>query len=105
MDRAAERSLVVGRDGLGRRPARSVRVAITAAGRALIDQGAADLEAEIAVLVADLTPAQRARLSVIASRIVAADARAAAASTSDPTSAGDGLSGPRSARAGVASEP
>jgi MarR family transcriptional regulator, lower aerobic nicotinate degradation pathway regulator len=54
---------------------RSVRVAITNAGRELIDQGAAAFESEIAVLVADLTPDQRARLSQIASRVVAADAR------------------------------
>jgi DNA-binding MarR family transcriptional regulator len=91
VDRAAERGLVVRTASADDR--RSVRVAITAAGRALIDQGAADLEAEIAVLVADLTPAQRARLSVIASRIVAADARRRGIDI-DPTSAGDGLSGP-----------
>jgi DNA-binding MarR family transcriptional regulator len=73
VDRAAERGLVVRTASPVDR--RSVRVAITAAGRALIDAGAAALEAEIAVLVADLTPAQRTRLSVIASRVVAADAR------------------------------
>jgi len=54
---------------------RSVRVSITAAGRELIDQGAAEFEAEIAVLVDGLPPAQRSRLSLIASRVVAADAR------------------------------
>ena len=41
----------------------------------VIDRGAAAFAAEIAVLVADLPPAQRSRLSVIASRVVAADAR------------------------------
>ena len=73
VDRAAERGLVVRTASPVDR--RSVRVAITAEGRELIDSGAADLEAEIALLVADLTPAQRTRLSVLASRIVAADAR------------------------------
>jgi DNA-binding MarR family transcriptional regulator len=73
VDRAAERGLVARTASPVDR--RSVRVAITDAGRELIDQGAAALESEIAVLVADLTPAQRTRLSVIASRIVAADAR------------------------------
>jgi DNA-binding MarR family transcriptional regulator len=73
VDRAAERGLVARTASPVDR--RSVRVAITDAGRQLIDQGAAALESEIAVLVSDLTPAQRTRLSVIASRIVAADAR------------------------------
>jgi DNA-binding MarR family transcriptional regulator len=73
VDRAAERGLVVRSASPVDR--RSVRVAITPEGRELIDQGAAALESEIAVLVADLTLAQRTRLSVIASRIVAADAR------------------------------
>ena len=73
VDRAAERGLVVRIASAVDR--RSVRVAITAQGRELIDQGAAELEAEIAVLVADLTAAQRTRLSALASRVVAADAR------------------------------
>ena len=73
VDRAAERGLVARTASPVDR--RSVRVAITAAGRELIDRGAAALEAEIAVLVADLSPAQRTRLSVLASRVVAADAR------------------------------
>jgi MarR family transcriptional regulator, lower aerobic nicotinate degradation pathway regulator len=73
VDRAAERGLVVRTAAPVDR--RSVRVAITNAGRELIDQGAAAFESEIAVLVADLTPDQRARLSQIASRVVAADAR------------------------------
>jgi MarR family transcriptional regulator, lower aerobic nicotinate degradation pathway regulator len=73
VDRAAERGLVARTASpLDRR---SVRVSITAAGREVIDRGAADFEAEIALLVADLPPAQRSRLSVIASRVVAADAR------------------------------
>ena len=40
----------------------------------LVVRGAAEFEAQIAVLVADLPPAQRSRLSVIASQVVAADA-------------------------------
>jgi hypothetical protein len=40
-----------------------------------VDQVQAAFEAEIAVLVADLNPAQRTRLSATASLIVAADAR------------------------------
>ena len=49
VDRAAERGLVARTaSDLDRR---SVRVSITAAGREVIDQGAADFEAEIAVLV------------------------------------------------------
>ena len=73
VDRAAERGLVTRTaSDLDRR---SVRVSITAAGREVIDQGAADFEAEIAVLMAGLPPAQRSRLSAIASRVVAADAR------------------------------
>jgi DNA-binding MarR family transcriptional regulator len=54
---------------------RSVQVAITAVGRELIDQAHADFEAEIAVLMADVNPAQRTRLFATASRIVAAYAR------------------------------
>ena len=73
VDRAADRGLVARIASPADR--RSVRVAITPEGRELIDAGAADFEAEIAVLVADLTAAQRTRLSVIASRVVAADAR------------------------------
>jgi hypothetical protein len=50
-------------------------VTITAAGQELVDQAQAAFEAEIASLVADLSPAQRSRLSETASLIVAADAR------------------------------
>jgi DNA-binding MarR family transcriptional regulator len=73
VDRAAERGLVT--RAASELDRRSVRVSITAAGREVIDRGAADFEAQIAVLVADLPPAQRGRLSAIASRVVAADAR------------------------------
>jgi MarR family transcriptional regulator, lower aerobic nicotinate degradation pathway regulator len=72
VDRAAERGLVVRTASPVDR--RSVRVAITEQGRRLIDEGAAALESQLAVLVADLTPAERTRLSVLASRVVAADA-------------------------------
>jgi MarR family transcriptional regulator, lower aerobic nicotinate degradation pathway regulator len=73
VDRAAERGLVT--RTVSPLDRRSVQVSITAAGREVIDRGAAAFEAEIAVLVADLPSAQRGRLSVIASRVVAADAR------------------------------
>ena len=88
VDRAAERGLVARTASPVDR--RSVRVAITAAGR----EGAAALEAEIAVLVADLTPAQRTRLSVLASRIVAADAGRRGIDI-HATAAGDELWGPQ----------
>jgi DNA-binding MarR family transcriptional regulator len=72
VDRAAERGLVA--RTASELDRRSVRVTITAAGREVIDRGAAAFEAQIAALVADLPPAQRSRLSAIASRVVAADA-------------------------------
>jgi MarR family transcriptional regulator, lower aerobic nicotinate degradation pathway regulator len=72
VDRAAERGLVVRTASPVDR--RSVRVTITARGRSLIDAGAAAFESQIAILVADLTPAERTRLSVLASRVVDADA-------------------------------
>ena len=73
VDRAAERGLVT--RTVSELDRRSVRVSITAAGREGIDRGAADFEAQIEALVAALPPAQRGRLSAIASRVVAADAR------------------------------
>jgi DNA-binding MarR family transcriptional regulator len=73
VDRAQERGLVTRTASLLDR--RSVQVGITAAGRELVDRAQADFEAEIAVLVADLNPAQRTRLSATASLIVAADGR------------------------------
>jgi DNA-binding MarR family transcriptional regulator len=72
VDRAQERGLVT--RAAAPLDRRSVQVTITAAGRQLIDQAHADFEAEIAALVAGLSPAQRTRLSATASRIVAADA-------------------------------
>jgi MarR family transcriptional regulator, lower aerobic nicotinate degradation pathway regulator len=66
--------------GLVRRTAspvdgRSVEVTITPAGQELIDCMVTSFEAEIALLVSDLSSTQRDRLSKSASRIVAADAR------------------------------
>ena len=72
VDRAAERGLLT--RTASELDRRSVRVTITAAGREVIDRGAAAFAAQIAVLVADLPPAQRGRLSAIASQLVAADA-------------------------------
>jgi MarR family transcriptional regulator, lower aerobic nicotinate degradation pathway regulator len=73
VDRAEERGLV------RRTPSpvdgRSVQVSITTAGRELVDRATAAFESEIADLVAGLSPAQRTRLSAIASTIVAADAQ------------------------------
>jgi DNA-binding MarR family transcriptional regulator len=73
VDRAEERGLVK------RIPSpldgRSVQVTITSAGQRLVARAVQDFEDEIAVLVADLNPAQRTRLSVTASHVVVADAR------------------------------
>jgi MarR family transcriptional regulator, lower aerobic nicotinate degradation pathway regulator len=54
---------------------RSVHVAITPAGRALVDRAASDFASEVEVLVAELSPSQQHRLSVLASRVVTSDAR------------------------------
>ena len=73
VDRAQERGLVTRTASTLDR--RSVQVAITTAGQELVDQVQAAFEAEIAVLIAELNPAQRTRLSATASLIVVADAR------------------------------
>jgi MarR family transcriptional regulator, lower aerobic nicotinate degradation pathway regulator len=73
VDRAAERGLVT--RTAAQHDRRSVRVRITTAGREVIDRGAADFAAEIATLTAELPAAQRSRLSLLASRVVATDAR------------------------------
>jgi len=73
VDRAQERGLVQRTASPYDR--RSVQVTITAGGQELVDGATAAFEAEIAVLVADLTPSQRTRLSATASRVVVADAR------------------------------
>jgi DNA-binding MarR family transcriptional regulator len=71
VDRAEERGLV------RRTPSvvdgRSVLVTITTAGQDMVERATSAFESEIAHLVADLTPAQCARLSATASAIVAAD--------------------------------
>jgi MarR family transcriptional regulator, lower aerobic nicotinate degradation pathway regulator len=72
VDRAEARGLVT--RTVSTLDRRSVRVTITAAGQELVDEATAAFEVELAVLVADLSPAQRTRLSAIASLIVVADA-------------------------------
>jgi MarR family transcriptional regulator, lower aerobic nicotinate degradation pathway regulator len=72
VDRAEARGLVT--RTVSTLDRRSVLVTITAAGQELVDEATTAFEAEIAVLVADLSPTQRTRLSAIASRIVVADA-------------------------------
>jgi len=73
VDRAEERGL------LRRVPSpvdgRSVQVVITPAGLDLAGRVAAAFEDEIAEVVGDVTAAERLRLSAVASRIVATDAR------------------------------
>jgi DNA-binding MarR family transcriptional regulator len=54
---------------------RSVLVEVTAAGRELIDGAGSAFAAEIAMLVAGLSPSQQDRLSGLASRVVVAEAR------------------------------
>jgi MarR family transcriptional regulator, lower aerobic nicotinate degradation pathway regulator len=73
VDRAEERGLV--RRTASTLDRRSVQVTITVAGQDLVDQATAAFEAEIVVLVADLNPTQRTRLSATASLIAVADAR------------------------------
>jgi DNA-binding MarR family transcriptional regulator len=72
VDRAEDRGLV--RRVPSAVDRRSVQVAITTAGRALIDQGAGDFEAELAGLVTGLSQARQAQLSALASQVVIADA-------------------------------
>jgi DNA-binding MarR family transcriptional regulator len=72
VDRAEEHGLV--RRSPSAVDGRSVLVSITAAGQHVVEQATSAFEGEIADLVADLTPAQRARLSATATVIVAADA-------------------------------
>ena len=73
VDRAEERGLVTRvaspRDG------RSVHVAITSAGRRLVDRASTTFASEVACITADLSPAEQGRLSVLASLVVAAEAR------------------------------
>jgi len=73
VDRAQERGLVTRVaspvDG------RSVQVAITATGRRLVSRATTDFATEIGALVADLGSPQQDQLSLLASAVVAADAR------------------------------
>jgi len=73
VDRAQDRGLV--KRTASTLDRRSVQVSITASGRELIDRVTVAFEAEIEVLVADLSPAQRTRLSAMASTMAIADAR------------------------------
>ncbi len=73
VDRAEERGLVARTASTVDR--RSVQVTITVAGQKLVDEATTAFEDEIEVLVSDLSPSQRARLSATASLIVVADAR------------------------------
>jgi DNA-binding MarR family transcriptional regulator len=73
VDRAEERGLV--RRSASVLDRRSVEVTITRAGRDLVGRVGTAFEAAIADLVADLSPAQRTRLSSTASLIAVTDAR------------------------------
>lgn len=73
VDRAEERGLV--RRTPSTVDGRSVRVSITNAGQGLVEQATAAFENEVAALVIDLSPGQRARLSATATIIVGAEAR------------------------------
>jgi MarR family transcriptional regulator, lower aerobic nicotinate degradation pathway regulator len=73
VDRAQERGLV--RRAASALDGRSVHVRITAAGRALVEREAATFEEEIAVLVSDLSPNDRSRLSSLASLVAITDAK------------------------------
>jgi DNA-binding MarR family transcriptional regulator len=73
VDRAQERGLV--RRTASALDRRSVHVRITAAGRALLERETGTFEEEIAVLVSDLSPSDRARLSALASLVAITDAK------------------------------
>jgi DNA-binding MarR family transcriptional regulator len=73
VDRAEERGMV--RRTASALDRRSVHVRITAAGRALLEREIATFEDEIAALVSDLSPSDRARLSALASLVAITDAK------------------------------
>jgi DNA-binding MarR family transcriptional regulator len=73
VDRAQQRGLV--RRTASALDGRSVLVRITAAGRALVERETATFEEEIAVLVSDLSPSDRSRLSSLASLVAITDAK------------------------------
>jgi MarR family transcriptional regulator, lower aerobic nicotinate degradation pathway regulator len=68
VDRAERRGLV--RRTADAADGRSVRVAITAKGRELIDRSAGEIEREIGVLVRDLSSPERQRLAALAGKLV-----------------------------------
>lgn len=70
VDRAQRRGLVE-RASARSADGRAIRVVLTARGRSLASRFAAQVTEEIAELVEDLSPAQRARLADQAARIVA----------------------------------
>jgi MarR family transcriptional regulator, lower aerobic nicotinate degradation pathway regulator len=73
VDRAQQRGLV--RRRASALDGRSVHVRLTAAGRALLERETASFEEEIAILVSDLSPSDRSRLSALASLVAVADAK------------------------------
>jgi MarR family transcriptional regulator, lower aerobic nicotinate degradation pathway regulator len=73
VDRAEERGLV--RRVASTLDGRSVHVRITPTGRALLERETVTFEEEIAVLVSDLSPSERSRLSTLASLVAIADAK------------------------------
>jgi MarR family transcriptional regulator, lower aerobic nicotinate degradation pathway regulator len=72
VDRAQQRGLV--RRGASPIDGRSVRVSLTAPGRALVDRETVVFEEEIGILVSDLSLRDRSRLSGLASLVAIADA-------------------------------
>jgi MarR family transcriptional regulator, lower aerobic nicotinate degradation pathway regulator len=73
VDRAEQRGLV--RRTASALDGRSVLVSITAAGRALLQRETNAFEEDIAILVSELSPTDRSRLSTLASLVAVADAR------------------------------
>jgi DNA-binding MarR family transcriptional regulator len=73
VDRAQQRGLV--RRTASALDGRSVHVSITSTGRALVEREATAFEEDIAVLVSDLSPTDRSRLSVLASQVAITDAK------------------------------
>jgi DNA-binding MarR family transcriptional regulator len=69
VDRAQKRGLV--ERTTAEHDGRAVHVRLTADGRALVQRATVDVEAQIAALAAPLSPAERARLSRLASRLIA----------------------------------
>jgi MarR family transcriptional regulator, lower aerobic nicotinate degradation pathway regulator len=94
VDRAEERGLV--RRTPSPLDGRSVLVSMTAAGKKTVDRAASAFEAEIAELVADLSPAQRSRLSALATLVVASDARRRGIDVFDVAATGPSAQGPGS---------